>query len=292
MRTGPSMARPPASSAGRHRRGLLHPDRGGLTRLAPARCGRPRQPRRVRPARPRLRRLRRPHQRPLSADPLRAELRRRDPSPRPLAERGLCPHLPGPQRDHLRVRPPPPGPLDRSHPPWVNGYWRYLWANKYLPVTAIDTVANVFTITDRPGYPIATGRFWYGLNLLEEIDRPGEWYLERDPEAPGGTFGKLYLWPPPGAAEATTPWTRSTTPPRAPTAPSSSGREAEGETECDTGTERQPRPSFVGSRDCPTLEAPIPPWTAWERGGSPGPGPGCDSRESWRQRTLLYHKEN
>ena len=80
--------------------------------------------------------------------------------------------------------------------PWVNGYWRYLWANKYLPVTAIDTAANVFTITDRPGYRIATGRFWYGLNLLEEIDRPGEWYLERDPEAPGGTFGRLYLWPP------------------------------------------------------------------------------------------------
>ena len=38
--------------------------------------------------------------------------------------------------------------------PWVNGYWRYLWANKYLPVTAIDTVANVLTIADRPGYPI------------------------------------------------------------------------------------------------------------------------------------------
>ena len=80
--------------------------------------------------------------------------------------------------------------------PWVNGYWRYLWANKYLPVTAIDTVANVFTIADPPGYPIATGRFWYGLNLLEEIDRPGEWYLERDPDAPEGTFGRLYLWPP------------------------------------------------------------------------------------------------
>ena len=80
--------------------------------------------------------------------------------------------------------------------PWVNGYWRYLWANKYLPVTAIDTVANVFTIADRPGYPIATGRFWYGLNLLDEVDLPGEWYPERNPDAPEGTYGKLYLWPP------------------------------------------------------------------------------------------------
>ena len=80
--------------------------------------------------------------------------------------------------------------------PWVNGYWRYLWANKYLPVTAIDTVANVFSIADRPGYAIATGRFWYGLNLVEEIDRPGEWYLERNRDAPDGAWGRLYLWPP------------------------------------------------------------------------------------------------
>ena len=188
---------PPLHRRGRHRRGLLHPDRGGLTvvwhRLDAAARGNL-----VECDLPALGitafgDLTSAHYQPihseLSFDGEILPLGRWPNEDFALIYRALSETTF--VYDHHR-----PDRWTEATAPWVNGYWRYLWANKYLPVTAIDTAANVFTITDRPGYPIATGRFWYGLNLLEEIDRPGEWYLERDPEAPGGTFGRLYLWPP------------------------------------------------------------------------------------------------
>ncbi|MBM3892578.1 MAG: right-handed parallel beta-helix repeat-containing protein, partial [Verrucomicrobia bacterium] len=45
-------------------------------------------------------------------------------------------------------------------------------------------------------YGFAKGRRYYALNLLSEIDRPGEWYLDR-------TRGVLYLWPPSNPNRAT-----------------------------------------------------------------------------------------
>ena len=70
----------------------------------------------------------------------------------------------------------------------ANGYWLYLWAGCTVPVAAIDPAAGTFRLKEKPGYGMQEGRPFYVLNLLEEIDRPGEWYLDRE-------HALLYVWP-------------------------------------------------------------------------------------------------
>jgi len=73
---------------------------------------------------------------------------------------------------------------------WVHGYWNYDWADSYVKVESIDSGTNTIT-TQAPhgvmGY-VANRRFRV-LNLLEEIDEPGEWFLDRK-------NGLLYFLPP------------------------------------------------------------------------------------------------
>ena len=86
---------------------------------------------------------------------------------------------------------------------WVAGIFGAGWAFDYLAVESIDTKAQTINLKESPSYGIyastdsSTGvinsarraRGFYFLNILEEIDAPGEWYLDR-------SDGKLYLWPP------------------------------------------------------------------------------------------------
>lgn len=113
------------------------------------------------------------------------------------------------------VRPPRPGvfdyrdartarwltQLDRGV--WLKGYWRIPWQNEAVRVAAIDTVAKTITLAvPVPGgignkytRPDGNGKepYWL-LNLLEEIDTPGEWAIDfRDQ--------KLYVYPPAGATQ-------------------------------------------------------------------------------------------
>ena len=71
----------------------------------------------------------------------------------------------------------------------VHGYWTYDWADSYQRIESIDLDARLIT-TDQPGaYGYTTGQRYYYLNVLEELDSPGEWYLDR-------RAGLLYFWPP------------------------------------------------------------------------------------------------
>lgn len=76
---------------------------------------------------------------------------------------------------------------------WLFGYFRYLWADAALPVAAIDPQKR--TVTTAVPYSYGGGMsdqqpvIYYVFNLLEELDAPGEWYLDR-------TLGRLYLYPP------------------------------------------------------------------------------------------------
>jgi len=78
--------------------------------------------------------------------------------------------------------------------PWLFGYFHFLWADATIKVARIDTAAKTIT-TERPysyagnGMSAEQGIQYYAFNLLEEIDLPGEWYLERE-------TGTLYLYPP------------------------------------------------------------------------------------------------
>ena len=82
--------------------------------------------------------------------------------------------------------------------PWILAYWRYDWAELYEPITGFEPGQRVLlrSADITPGYGIDPGRArWYAFNLLSEIDRPGEYYLDRGD-------GLLYFWPPSLSGEA------------------------------------------------------------------------------------------
>jgi len=73
---------------------------------------------------------------------------------------------------------------------WVHGYWAYDWANSYERVEAIDQRQRLIrTAPPHGSYGFRTGQRFYFLNVLEELDSPGEWYLD-------AAGGMLYFWPP------------------------------------------------------------------------------------------------
>jgi len=73
---------------------------------------------------------------------------------------------------------------------WVLGYWFWDWAEGRHRIESIDAEKKVMTLA-RPhhSYGYRKGQWFYGYNLLCEIDQPGEWYLDRG-------AGTLYFWPP------------------------------------------------------------------------------------------------
>jgi hypothetical protein len=73
---------------------------------------------------------------------------------------------------------------------WVHGYWSWDWANTYERVASIDLdLRLVKTAAPYGMYSFRKGQRFYFLNLLEELDQPGEWFLDRK-------TGILYFWPP------------------------------------------------------------------------------------------------
>jgi len=76
---------------------------------------------------------------------------------------------------------------------WIHGYWAYDWANSYEHIASIDLDKRLVKTSPPYGhYGFRAGgdggRFFF-LNILEELDEPGEWYLDR-------ASGVLYFWPP------------------------------------------------------------------------------------------------
>lgn len=71
---------------------------------------------------------------------------------------------------------------------WMHGFWGNEWHDDSLEITGLDPVAKTFTTSTNTAYGIKKGQHYYAFNLLEEIDQPGEWYLDRD-------TGILYYYP-------------------------------------------------------------------------------------------------
>lgn len=66
---------------------------------------------------------------------------------------------------------------------------RYNWWNNYLPIAALDAERRVLTLAADASYALRPGDRYYVAGLEEELDTPGEWYLDR-------RSGTLYFWPP------------------------------------------------------------------------------------------------
>jgi len=72
----------------------------------------------------------------------------------------------------------------------LHGYWFWDWSDAYEKVKSIDTEKRIIaTVPPYHHYGYRAGQRYYALNLLAELDSPGEWYLDRK-------TGMLYLWPP------------------------------------------------------------------------------------------------
>lgn len=74
---------------------------------------------------------------------------------------------------------------------WMLGYWARAYVCDVVRAGAIDTAKREITWKVPLGFGLDTwgAKRWYAFNLLEELDQPGEWYLDRG-------RGVLTFWPP------------------------------------------------------------------------------------------------
>lgn len=73
---------------------------------------------------------------------------------------------------------------------WVHGYWFWDWSDERQKVESIDTERRIISVAPPyHGYGYRVGQWFYALNILAELDTPGEWYLDQE-------TGILYFWPP------------------------------------------------------------------------------------------------
>lgn len=77
---------------------------------------------------------------------------------------------------------------------WIGGYFAHGYADDMIAVERIDTTEKAIYPAQQTVYGFMTGapwRQWFALNLLEELDLPGEYVIDTE-------RGKIYLYPPSG----------------------------------------------------------------------------------------------
>ena len=78
---------------------------------------------------------------------------------------------------------------------WMFGFWKYTWADASSPVGAFDYAARTLSPKFVSVYGAIKDAPYYFFNVFEELDSPGEWYLDR-------AAGVLYLYAPEDFANA------------------------------------------------------------------------------------------
>lgn len=74
---------------------------------------------------------------------------------------------------------------------WIGGYFAHGYADDMIPVEKIDPSDKTIHPAMQTVYGFMTGadwRRWYALNLLEELDLPGEYVIDEEE-------GKIYVYP-------------------------------------------------------------------------------------------------
>lgn len=75
------------------------------------------------------------------------------------------------------------------------GFWQWDWADHTVPLKKVYLNESKLESTVPSWYSVKKGGRFYVFNLLEEIDSPGEYFLDRE-------NGKLYIYPPKDLAAA------------------------------------------------------------------------------------------
>jgi hypothetical protein len=83
---------------------------------------------------------------------------------------------------------------------WLHGYWSFDWADSYVEIANVTPAAGGgATITvdadTAPLYGFQDKARFMGVNILSELDAPGEYYIDPD-------TATLYFWPPGGDVAA------------------------------------------------------------------------------------------
>ncbi len=102
--------------------------------------------------------------------------------------------IPGEDRRTLHYKAHDARPWARPEEGQVFVFPRYNWWNNVVRIASIDRQQRIVRLAADASYPIRPGDRYYVQNLFEELDSPGEWYLDKN-------TWTLYFWPPPGAGE-------------------------------------------------------------------------------------------
>ena len=76
---------------------------------------------------------------------------------------------------------------------WLEGYWCFDWASETIRVQSVDPATRQIALAKQHVYGLGSGnpapRRFRAVNLLEELDQAGEYFIDR-------TEKSLYFWPP------------------------------------------------------------------------------------------------
>lgn len=72
---------------------------------------------------------------------------------------------------------------------WMFGFWMNDWYGEYTAIKSLNVSNATIESAHTSNYGLKAGQKYYYFNLFEEIDVPGEYYLDQ-------TTGILYLYPP------------------------------------------------------------------------------------------------
>ena len=82
---------------------------------------------------------------------------------------------------------------------WLHGYWAFDWNAEMIQVKSIDLTNRQIALATSAEFSIKQGnvppRRYYAVNLIEELDQPGEYFIDRN-------TSQLYFWPPAPLATA------------------------------------------------------------------------------------------
>ncbi|MCO6044342.1 right-handed parallel beta-helix repeat-containing protein [Aeoliella sp. ICT_H6.2] len=78
---------------------------------------------------------------------------------------------------------------------WLHGFWTYDWSDEAIKAASYDAESGELRLAAKHAYGVGSPynkndrRRFYALHVFEELDQPGEYYLDRQSQ-------RLYFWPP------------------------------------------------------------------------------------------------